>query len=69
MSVAGDGHARVIPVSQQAAGDKEGCRERLNERVAGGREKRERERAIHIHIEIQRQAVNSLSGVMACMPG
>ncbi len=42
MSVAGDGHARVTPVSQQAAGDKEGCRERLNERVAGGREKRER---------------------------
>lgn len=47
MSMAGDGHARVTPVSQQAAGDKEGCRERLNERVAGGREKRERERYTH----------------------
>ncbi len=51
MSVAGDGHARVTPVSQQAAGDKEGCRERLNERVAGGREKRERATHTHTHRE------------------
>lgn len=59
MSVAGDGHARVTPVSQQAAGDKEGCKERLNERVAGGREKRERERAIHTHTQTQRETERS----------
>jgi len=54
MSVAGDGHARVTPVSQKAAGDKEGCKERLNERVAGGREKRERD--THTHTDRQRSS-------------
>lgn len=57
MSVAGDGHARVIPVSQQAAGDKEGCRERLNERVAGGREKSERERYTCTHRDGEKQLI------------